>query len=681
MEWFLDININMNINIVKNNFEWEEKEFYNEIFKPINFKCELEDMLERHFQLMNYSGLKTLSIEYNDKNKIIKFLNNFIQDRKQNIFGKMEKYHILQCLMLIDNNANNKLHYYKKLRKEIIKIGEQETNGVEEFFYKLFSFKEIIEEKEFDINLREEICEECILLIEGYMKSYYSYYKQNCIDYQFLQIYVKILNDYLEILEEKYNIDKENIYSWLNNLNNEKNLKKEEITPNKVKELITHVFSKNEQNYIDVLMQVFIFTPDKSKAEEVKNKIVTFFAPFISGLAKLIGGLLALKTISKAGSFPSLLLGSVITYKFSDDFLNYLNEKKFLWGDENERKQMILNKKNSYENIKTSYLYKGTKLIQKIISTPFSYLSYYSGNLLGNDLRKNGKFGFGKNSENDLLIGEYFNIYYKNMVYSLYINKLIKWDQNFNDYVVKLIENIKQDKMNKDLDDFYEYKKKFLNIIINDKINELEKKMKKKWYWNIYEPVKGFFWGVGAVFPKLIKGLCNKSDYDGNNEINFGKEIEQLKNKKEIEKITEQINDINKEKYYKLKDIYLNELKNLMEFFPNGTKIFSRMCLIFQEELEKIKKMYQEVWGEEEKYIFEQNYFNLKEGLKIILKENKKLNDWIFVETETIYVEKDKTEKNNKESGEINEEQDLLFESQLNLNIEKKKNDDEFEII
>ena len=105
------------------------------------------------------------------------------------------------------------------------------------------------------------------------------------------------------------------------------------------------------------------------------------------------------------------------------------------------------------------------------------------------------------------------------------------------------------------------------------------------------------------------------------------------------------------------------------------------MCLIFQEELEKIKKMYQEVWGEEEKYIFEQNYFNLKEGLKIILKENKKLNDWIFVETETIYVEKDKTEKNNKESGEINEEQDLLFESQLNLNIEKKKNDDEFEII
>ena len=205
--------------------------------------------------------------------------------------------------------------------------------------------------------------------------------------------------------------------------------------------------------------------------------------------------------------------------------------------------------------------------------------------------------------------------------------------------------------------------------------------MKKKWYWNIYEPVKGFFWGVGAVFPKLIKGLCNKSDYDGNNEINFGKEIEQLKNKKEIEKITEQINDINKEKYYKLKDIYLNELKNLMVFFPNGTKIFSRMCLIFQEELEKIKKMYQEVWGEEEKYIFEQNYFNLKEGLKIILKENKKLNDWIFVETETIYVEKDKTEKNNKESGEINEEQDLLFESQLNLNIEKKKNDDEFEII
>ena len=73
---------------------------------------------------MSYSGLKTLCIEYNDKNTLIKFLNNYIKDRKHNIFGMMEKFHILQCLMLIDNKANNKLNFYKKLSKIIIKIGE-----------------------------------------------------------------------------------------------------------------------------------------------------------------------------------------------------------------------------------------------------------------------------------------------------------------------------------------------------------------------------------------------------------------------------------------------------------------------------------------------------------------------------------------------------------------------------
>ena len=122
---------------------------------------------------------------------------------------------------------------------------------------------------------------------------------------------------------------------------------------------------------------------------------------------------------------------------------------------------MIINKKNSYENIKTSYLHKGTKLLKKIISSPFSYLSYYSGNLLGNDLRKNGKFGFGKNSENDIPIEDSFKIYYKSSIYSLYINKLNKWDHNFNDYVETLIKNIKKDyNVNKDLEDFYNNKKK-----------------------------------------------------------------------------------------------------------------------------------------------------------------------------------------------------------------------------
>lgn len=105
------------------------------------------------------------------------------------------------------------------------------------------------------------------------------------------------------------------------------------------------------------------------------------------------------------------------------------------------------------------------------------------------------------------------------------------------------------------------------------------------------------------------------------------------------------------------------------------------MCLIFQEELERIKKIYEDVWGEEEKFIFEQNFFNLKEGLKIILKENEELNDWIYVETKTVYVKNEKDEKKDKESGKTNEKQDLLFESQLKLKNEKNNNDDEFEII
>ena len=62
-----------------------------------------------------------------------------------------------------------------------------------EFFYKYHTLKKIIKQKIFDVDFREELCEELIILIETYISSYYSSYKQNCIDFQ-LRITFIMLN-------------------------------------------------------------------------------------------------------------------------------------------------------------------------------------------------------------------------------------------------------------------------------------------------------------------------------------------------------------------------------------------------------------------------------------------------------------------------------------------------------
>ena len=115
MEWFLDININMNINIVKNNFEWEEKEFFN-LYAKEDFDSLNENsifLILKYGCLLNFSiGLKTIlnkiknKINNNILNKLsptdINNINNLIKkkDADYNFFNLIE----INKTIFLDNN-------------------------------------------------------------------------------------------------------------------------------------------------------------------------------------------------------------------------------------------------------------------------------------------------------------------------------------------------------------------------------------------------------------------------------------------------------------------------------------------------------------------------------------------------------------------------------------------------
>ena len=55
------------------------------------------------------------------------------------------------------------------MRKYIIKFTKIILNRIIEFFYKYHNLRRILEQKIFDVDFREELCEELIILIETYI--------------------------------------------------------------------------------------------------------------------------------------------------------------------------------------------------------------------------------------------------------------------------------------------------------------------------------------------------------------------------------------------------------------------------------------------------------------------------------------------------------------------------------
>ena len=580
----------------------------------------------------------------------------------------MDKYYIKECLLVIDKDKKNKIEYFKKLRKYIIKFTQKGMNGIIEFFYKYHTLKKIIEQKIFDVDFREELCEELIILIETYISSYYSSYKQNCIDFQLRLNYCKILKLYLELLEEKYGINREEIYIYL------KNKFPEETTVSEVKKNLNDL-PKEKIRYIDILIQIFIYAPDKTEEEKIKNIFISIFSTILESLVKLIGNLFALKKITIDNtSVPSILFGAFITTKFANDLEELTNEKKLLWNEEESNMELYRKKRDSY---KASALYILSKKILKTIwAIPSIPFSYFNGNLLFK-YNYGDEIGFKRNSINKNKIEECFQYFYNKKINYIYYDILGSWDVGFNNFIENKIKEIKNDYyfyIDNSIINFFKNKKELIKLITKNKIENYHHEIEdyEQIEKGLLKTIKNYFVGITKALIEtpylMIKGLFNISDFNENKKLNLKKEIDILEQKEWLNKIQNKVNDIIGEYYTKLKYINLEEFYYYLSMFKNGKFVYSQINYIIQEEFSKVNKLYEECWEEKEKSIFCQNYFGLQKKLIITLKDNDNIEGWVDIELQNDFIQKD---------GNKNNEQDNV-QNDINLVVkdEIKETDD-----
>ena len=578
----------------------------------------------------------------------------------------MEKYYIKECLLIIDENKINKIEYYKKMRKYIIKFTQKPYNGMIEFFYKYHTLKKIIEQKLFDVDFREELCEELIMLIETYISSYYSSYKQNCIDYQLRLNYCGVLNMYLEILEEKYGIDKGDIYEYL------ENKFPNETTVAEVKKNLNDL-PKEKIRYIDILIQIFIYAPDKNKKEKIKNIFKTIFSTILENLVKFIGRIFCLKKITfDKMSVPSILFGAFITIKSIDDFEEMINEKKLLWNEEESNIELYKKKRDSY---KASALYiLSKKILKKILTIPSLPFSYFNGNLLSN-YNYGDEIGFKRNSIKNNKIEECFQFFYNKKINYIYIDILSSWDIGFNNFIDNKNKEIKKSHsynlyfLYSSSINFYENKKKLINLIMKNKIEKYQKIIESENLLEdgLLESIKSYLVGITEAIIEtpilMIKGLFNISEFSDNKKINLKNEIDISKRKGLLIEIKKNIEDIIGEYYTGLKYINMEEFKFYLSFYKNGKFVFSKIKYIIQEEFSKVNKLYEECWEEKEKSIFCQHYFGLQEKLIINLKDNDNIKGWVDIELKKDFIQIDENEKNEHENEQ--EDKKLVIKDEI----------------
>ena len=651
--WFINLKL-VNQTIFFDNFILEEKQLIEQTFNPETFIDDLDFLINRNLDLMNYYFFTKLSISYPDREKLLLSLKKKDSQIYDNIFGLMDKYYIKECLLIIDKDKTNKIEYFKKMRKYIINFTKKEMNGIIEFFYKYHTLKRILEQKLFDVDFREALCEELIILIETYISSYYSSYKQNCIDYQLRINYCNILKIYLELLEEKYGIDKEEILKYL------ENKFPNETTVAEVKNNLNDL-PKEKIRYIDILIQIFIYAPDKTEKDSIKNIFISIFSTILETLLDFIGKLFCLKKIiTDKASVPSILFGAFITAKYTNDFGEMINEKMLLWREEESNIELYKKKRDSY---KASAFYNFQKKIWgKMLSISCNLFSYFNGNLLFN-YNNGDEIGFNRNSIKNNKIEECFHYFYSKKINDIYFDILGSWDIGFNNFIENKIKEIKNNNCNYidySIINFYKNKKKLIHLIMKDKIEKYKQEIEydKLIEKDLLKSIKNYFLGVtGALVETpylMIKGLFNISDFNKNKKINLKEGIDILRQKGLLTKIQNKINEIISEYYTKLKYINMEEFKYYLSFYKNGKFVFSQIKYIVQEEFSKVNKLYEECWEEKEKSIFCQNYFGLQKKLIITLKDNDNIEGWADIELEKDFIQIDENKKNEQENVQDN---------------------------
>ena len=332
-----EIKTNLNKEIL-NLEEFKDKEqlivIHNEIKERIqNFLSEGEC-----YELLKDYCIKCLENEDN-KQLAIQTLLEILNEPTYNIFQKIDHYKILEILNIIDNNQENQIKYYIKLRKLINEINILELYDPCEFYEKVHFFSQIINDKNFDDDFLEILAEENYGNMKYLINQFFSGTDKNAIPENLRIQYVQIIKDYIEIIKRKYIIDEDKIVNGLSEIIKDK----ENLELNHFYFLKT--LSIPEKLYYDLSIQSIMEMPSFEKNVEEKFTILFKFIRDISFTAA--GVKLASLTGSKVLSSVAFGIGfAKILKNIKDEVM-----KQFFRLSESQKRIYLINYRNSTQSI------------------------------------------------------------------------------------------------------------------------------------------------------------------------------------------------------------------------------------------------------------------------------------------------------------------------------------------
>lgn len=542
-------------------------------YDEIEYKIEEYINEEKYDLLRIYCNKCSRNVKNNEK--MLSSLNSLLNHSKNNIYDLIDEYEIRKMLILLNPQNTDNIKHFKRLKQIIIRdLQIVEPKEIDEFMTKILKYSEIVNGKSFDIDLREILAEENLKFMKYMKEKYYNGEEQNAAPNNLKKIYVRIINDYMNVIKEKYNIDREKIFNGLQNIDRENKGNKErkeiEVT------LFENSLNKYEKLYYDLLLQSILEMPDSESWIEsvctpifkIIRDIVLAFGSF--KLASLTGSKIILALSASVGGitiFKDLSQEMIKTYFFFDDkqrTLYHLNQK-----NSPKRRFSILIKK-----IKEKYwkIFKPLKnIFTKFVDTKILHL------------KEAPKIGFEKMLKKEENIEIECEIFRNNELKHYFKNKKemkkIEFQQNlFN--IQKKYEKRNKSKPSK-INKFFKLRRKIVSKYAEFK----EKKLKEKYpgykdptifekIKKLSKKIKGFGYGGIKSFCNIFTfGLTTKYFAKKNS---FENTLEMIKNKKYNE-FKKKLEDIQKKKEDDNYIILYEEIKYLTRASPNDSYLFKTL--------------------------------------------------------------------------------------------------------
>lgn len=463
---------------------------------------QISSKIENYLNSDNYELLKTYCLKCcrNVKNKdiMLNTLNSLLKYSKDNIYDLIEELEIRKIFMFISNdNESNKLHF--KRSKQILKdIQKIEPCDPDEFMSKMNLFSQIIKDNSYSIDFLEMIAEENLKNVKLLLQKYYNGSDQNAAPSELKKKYIEIINDYMNIIEKKYNIDKNKIFNELQKINGD-NLK-EQLS------VFENSLDTYEKLYYDLLVQAILEHPNSETW--IESYTTPIFKLIRNIMITVCGIKLASLTGSKILTSLSASIGGTLIFK---DVKEELVKTYFSMKDE-EKRVYHLNQKNASK--KAFYIIK--KKIKEKYKKCINPIKKYCSRIINQKilkLKEEPKLGFDREyNNNDNIEEEYVN-YIDNEIEKYYkkVNKInkIKYTQKLQKFKTKF-ECKKRSNQSKTLIKFFDVKKKIINKIIENKEKEIQKEypdLKKD--PNILEKALNGINKVGSLGFGIFKSLSN----------------------------------------------------------------------------------------------------------------------------------------------------------------------------